>query len=180
MPHQGKDKKAIGDKKNNPVHLNTFIILKKYFIVFAQHAQYLLNVKNHISFCQNLMRSSISCWFYCPGCCILYMNLYSSLLVSAVQIENVLFPENLLYFFTNQFTCRNSLLKSWLWLSYVILISFVNWWLFVGRWLRVSSKYTFKALKWNKVLKECCDLLVVLVMMPMQGDEGLVSLLPPN
>lgn len=45
---------------------------------------------------------------------LLYINLHSSSLVSAVQTENVLFSENLLYFFTSQFACTSCLLKSWL------------------------------------------------------------------
>jgi len=46
LPHQCKHKKAIEYKKNNPVQMTTFIILQKYFIIFAQCAQYLLNVKD--------------------------------------------------------------------------------------------------------------------------------------
>lgn len=111
-------------------------------------------------------------------CCILDINLHSSLLVSAVQTENVFFSKDLIHF-SSQFTCSSSFLKSWLWPSYIILTSFISWQLFVGRWLCIPSKYTLKTLKRNEVLKEHCDLLVLLVTVPMQEDEGLISLLLP-
>lgn len=107
---------------------------------------------------------------------LLYINLHSSSLVSAVQTEDLLFSENLLYFFTSQFTCCSSLLKSRFRLPCIILTSFIIWQLFVGRWLCISSKYTLKTLKRNALLKEFCDLLVLLVMVPMPGDEGLFGL----
>lgn len=43
----------------------------------------------------------------------------------------------------------------------------------------ISSKYTLKTLKRNALLKEFCDLLVLLVMVPMPGDEGLFGLSSP-
>lgn len=58
-------------------------------------------------------------------------------------------------------TYSSSLLKSWLWHSYIILTSFINSQLVAGRRLCICRKYTFKALTWNEVVKEpvtcwCC------------------------